>query len=80
MCLALPWLQWVTSRGGRESLPKGPTDMVLTMCMPRCLWSQQAHAPTLTAISLLLQFLTTTLPSLIEPLVVSGNSVALCHY
>ena len=33
MCLALPGLQWVTSRGGRESLPKGPTDMVLTICM-----------------------------------------------
>ena len=80
MCLALPWLQWVTSRGGRKSLPKGPTDMVLIMCMPLYLWSQQAQVPTLTAISLLLQFLTATSPSLIGMHVVSGSSVAVCCY
>ncbi len=36
--------------------------------------------PTLTAISLLLQFLTATSPSLIGMHVVSGSNVALCCY
>ena len=88
MCLALPWLQWVTSRGGRESLPKGPTDMVLTICMLLCLWSSHAHdSAALTSFSTPLKFLHNTslvmalLLSVLEAMhyVIYGNMLICFH-